>query len=239
MSDTQDQPNERKTYEDFVNMAAHELKTPVTVLKAYLQMITMQLRKENQLGYIKTVEKMDLQLNKLLHLISDLQDGVQVNSEKLHCLMNDFDINESIKTCCDSAIATHPNCRIEYELDQSCPLLKGDHDRIEQVIHNFITNAVKYSGAELLVKIKSVKTENEVLVSVSDNGRGIPADQQSRIFEQFFRVKSASNQAGGMGLGLFICQEIIKKHEGRIGVNSTEGVGSEFWFSLPVKKTST
>ena len=237
MSETQDvQSAELKKYEDFVNMAAHELKTPVTVLKAYLQMILLQLYKENQLGYIKTVEKMDLQLNKLLHLISDLQDGAQSNSEKLHCLMNDFDINESIKTCCDSAKATHPGCTITHYLDDSCPILKGDHGRIEQVIHNFITNAVKYSERDVVVRIKSFVAGDEVFVSVLDNGRGIPEDQQRKIFEQFYRAPGTAGRTGGLGLGLFICQEIIRKHNGRIGVKSTEGSGSEFWFCLPLKK---
>ncbi|HKG08701.1 MAG TPA: HAMP domain-containing sensor histidine kinase [Pedobacter sp.] len=234
MSNTQ--PPDQKKYEDFVNMAAHELKTPVTVLKAYLQLILQQLYKDNYVNYIKTVEKMDLQLNKLLHLISDLQDGVHANSEELHCLMNDFDINESIKACCDSAKAANPNCHIDYELDENCPVLKGDHDRIEQVIHNFISNGIKYSKNDVTIKIKSLTDGNNVVVSVLDDGQGIPKDHQQKIFQQFYRIKDDKpSQPGGLGLGLFICREIISKHNGAIGVNSREGEGAEFWFSLPVK----
>jgi len=240
MTDYQNtQGDEGKRYEEFVNIAVHELKTPVSVLKAYLQMISRQLQLENQVSYMNIVEKMDLQLDKLLSLIADLQEGIHLNSEDFFCLMNDFDVNDSIKICCESTRAANPHCVLEYELDQGCPLIKGDHDRIEQVIHNLISNAIKYSGRDAKVVVKSLFAENNVVVSVLDNGPGIPADQQEKIFQQFYRVKGTANRASGLGLGLFICRDIINKHQGSIGVKSAEGTGSEFWFSLPVRVVYT
>lgn len=231
-------PGEHKKFEDFVNMAVHELKTPVTVLKAYLQIVTAQLNKENNQSHLKTLEKMDIQLDKLLHLILDLQDGVTANSDDIHCLMYDFYIDESIKLCFENAKATNPCCDIAFEIDDSNLLIKGDRDRIEQVINNLITNAIKYSGTKKCLKIKGYRREDSFIVSVLDNGMGIPLEKQKQVFQQFYRVEStASQQQPGLGLGLFICAEIIRKHAGEIGVKSEEGQGSEFWFSLPLKNS--
>jgi len=181
---------------------------------------------------------MDIQLDKLLHLISDLQDGVTANSDDIHCLMNDFYINESIKLCADSAKATNPDATIICEIADSNPVINGDRDRIEQVLNNFITNAIKYSGNKKDLKIKCAKKDGELLISVTDNGIGIPAEKQDQIFQQFYRIDSpAAKQQPGLGLGLFICAEIVRRHNGTIGVNSKEGEGSEFWFSIPLKKS--
>lgn len=227
---------DQKKYENFVHMAAHELKTPVTVLKAYLQMIIRHLEKDKQASYIAMADKMDVQLNKLLNLISDLQDGVKANSEDIHCLMSDFNINESISSCRDGLQATNPDFKLVVELDETCPLIKGDHNRIEQVVLNLITNAIKYSDSEKYVMIRSIKEDGYVCVSVSDKGKGIPKEQQSKVFDQFYRVNGIQeNQPAGLGLGLFICKEIIRKHDGKIGLESAPGLGSEFWFRLPCK----
>ena len=229
-------PEEHSKFEDFVNMAVHELKTPVTVLKAYLQIITAQLNKESNTTYLKTMEKMDIQLDKLLHLISDIQDGIIANSDDIHCLMNDFYINESIRLCYEGVKTTNPNWEIEMEVDDSELLVKGDRDRIEQVLNNLINNAIKYSGEQKYLKIKGSREGDRFIVSVFDNGLGIPLENQTKIFQQFYRVESiASKKQPGLGLGLFICSEIIRKHGGCIGVKSKEGKGSEFWFSLPLK----
>ena len=224
-------------YHDLVNMTAHELKTPVSVLKAYLQIITKQLYRDNQLSYMMTLEKMEVQLDKVLHLISDLQDGVSTDNDDVHCLMNEFDINESVLRCFDNAVATHPDVTILYETDPSQPLVTGDRDRIEQVIHNLITNGIKYAGKQQYLKISSRVVEGEVIIGVTDKGPGIAPDLQEKIFQRFYRIQSDSTTSqSGLGLGLFICAQIIHKHQGRIGVISSEGMGSEFWFSLPVNK---
>jgi signal transduction histidine kinase len=237
MSKLNDTPSEDyKKFEDFVNMAVHELKTPVTVLKAYLQLIMAQLRRENQHNYIKTAEKMDVQLHKLLHLIDDLHDGVKANSDEIHCLMNDFNISESIRMCCENAKAMYPDFNIELEIEECDPIIRGDKDRIEQVLNNFINNAIKYSVDNKCIHVKCRRLDGQFVVTVFDHGIGIPEEKQDRVFQQFYRVESATERKRpGLGLGLFICAEIIKKHNGKIGVCSKEKEGSEFWFSVPVK----
>jgi signal transduction histidine kinase len=232
--------SEKEKYQDFVNMTIHELKTPVTVMKAYLQMMLLQLNKDQLPGYVKTVEKMDVQLEKMLHLISDLQDGININADNIHCLMNDFSIAEALKSCIDNLKTTNPDLIVEADIQHTDLPVNADRDRIEQVINNFITNALKYSGGEKYLKIKNTVKDGRATVSIIDRGTGIPAEKQQLIFEQFYRVDSALTQKQpGLGLGLFICAEIIRKHNGEIGVNSKEGGGSEFWFSLPLRVPRT
>ncbi len=231
--------SEKERYQGFVNMTIHELKTPITVLKAYLQMMLVQLDKDQLPGYLKTVEKMDVQLDKMLHLISDLQDGINTNADNIHCLMNNFSITDALKSCIDNVKTTNPDLTVETDISHADLTINADRDRIEQVINNFIANALKYSDGEKYLKIKSALKDGCIHISVIDKGAGIPAEKQKLVFEQFYRVEcSLTQKQPGLGLGLFICAEIIRKHNGEIGVSSKEGEGSEFWFSLPLRLRS-
>lgn len=222
-----------KNHEDFINMAAHELKSPVTVLKAYIQLVCLKMEKQKHYDYPPVMDKMDLQVDKLLNLINDLQDAAKINSESLSMMVSDFSINESIKNCADAVLATNPEAVIEYELTDTDPVIKADRERIEQVISNFIENGLKYSDGKKRIKINSSFHGETVRIAVIDSGLGIPAEKQTQVFERFFRVSSAEvERLPGLGLGLFICREIIKQHRGEIGLISEEGKGSEFWFSL-------
>jgi two-component system CheB/CheR fusion protein len=230
---------EKAKSQDFVSMTIHELKTPITVLKAYLQMMHLQLHKDQLPGYLKTVEKMDVQLDKMLHLISDLQDSLSTNADNIHCLMNNFSITDSLKSCIDNVKTTNPDLTVETDIQHADLTINADRDRLEQVINNFVANALKYSDREKYLKIKSAVKDDRITISVIDRGIGIPAEKQQLVFEQFYRVASPITQnQPGLGLGLFICAEIIRKHNGEIGVNSKEGEGSEFWFSLPLRLRS-
>lgn len=225
-----------KNQEDFVNMASHELKLPVTVLKAYIQMIGLKKGKPDFAdNFVSITEKMDTQLDKLLNIIEDLQDATSVKSDSLTCLMSKFNLNESIRNCTEGALIAHPNATIEHELVQPDPIIEGDKDRIEQVIENFIGNGIKYSGSEKHLKICTIMQDDYVKVTISDHGFGIPAEKQPYVFERFYRAGTPQvKNLPGLGLGLFICKEIINKHHGKIGLDSEEGKGSEFWFCLPI-----
>jgi two-component system sensor histidine kinase VicK len=114
-------------------------------------------------------------------------------------------------------------------------LIYVDKDKIEQVINNFISNALKYSSADTTVQIACITKGEYAFVSVKDEGMGIRLQDQGKLFERFFRVKSQETKSiAGFGIGLYICKEIIERHHGEIGVESALQKGSTFWFSLPV-----
>lgn len=226
-----------KVNDNFLNIAAHEVKTPVTVLKAYTQMLLMQFEKDNQQKYVPTVEKMSDQLDKIIHMVADLLDTARFSTESMYCLMNDLDLNHCLNTCFENIKAAHPSYNISCNLAPGNPIVSGDKERLEQVIDNFIGNAIKYSPSNKVIELKSELINGELIISVTDNGQGIPVEKQAHIFEQFYRVDDASvRKLPGLGLGLYICAEILKKHHGKIGVKSQYGAGSSFWFSLPVKQ---
>lgn len=223
-------------HDNFVHRAVHELKSPVTVLKAYLQLLMVHLQKENLQAHVGTVEKMDAQVDKIFHLITDMLDGAKAGSGSLHILMNDFDLNESLRLCAANLKASYPNSVIDLEISAGELLVYADRERIEQVINNLLTNGIKYSPGEKYIRIWAGIEGNSVIVRVKDRGMGIPEDKQAAVFEQFFRVDPDLGQGvPGLGLGLFICTDIIRRHQGEIGVISKEGEGAEFWFTIPYR----
>lgn len=229
---------QKKEHEDFVHMAAHELKTPVTVLKAYVQLFQARLARDQRNEELLLAGKMDAQLDKLINLISDLLDAARISSGSLSCIMTDFIVNECVTECAEAIKAANPDCNIECELERADPVIMGDRDRIDQVLVNLVSNAIKYSSNEKYVKIVSKLTSDKgrLIIKVIDKGIGIPMERQKFVFERFYRVSDPIKGGfPGLGLGLFISAEIVKKHHGTIGLESEEGKGSVFWFSLPVK----
>lgn len=224
-----------KQQEDFVHMATHELKSPVTVLKGYLQLLVSRIEKEDtNKNYLAMLGKMNIQLDKLLSLIGDMLDSTRIKAGELNHHFSIFNINNCIRECVDAIKASFPNHQITCELAQPDPLLRGDKDRIGQVINNFITNAIKYSPGKIDIKISALREDGFVKVIVKDYGIGIPKNKLKQVFDRFYRVDTLPKDTfQGLGLGLFIASEIVRTHQGYIGVDSEEGKGSEFWFKLP------
>jgi PAS domain S-box-containing protein len=221
--------------DNFIGIASHELKTPVTSLKAYAQVLQRMLMKKGEDREATMIGKMDAQLNRLTSLISDLLDVTKLNSGRLQFNNREFDFNELVRELIEDLQRTTEKHRLIDDL-QPIGIVYADKERIGQVIVNLLTNAIKYSPEADEVYISSFLKDSEVTFCVRDYGIGISAEHVSKVFEQFYRVSGDMQHTfPGLGLGLYISSEIIKREGGRMWVESFENEGSTFCFSIPQK----
>jgi signal transduction histidine kinase len=218
--------------DEFMNVASHELKTPVTTMKAYLQILKKKMNLGDTESSREFIHKAASQIEKLTALINDLLDVTKIHAGQMIYHFLEFDLSEVINEVVSQVQITTTTHRIV--LENNVPVLVyGEKHRLEQVISNFLSNAIKYSPEADQVIVSLVVNGKEAKVSIRDFGIGIPKDKQDLVFDRFFRVQESSRQFAGLGLGLYISAEIIKRHGGAVGVESN-GDGSEFYFILPV-----
>lgn len=219
----------------FISIASHELKTPVTTIKAYNQLLLRQSDKHQSTNSMHILMKMHNQIERLITLINDLLDVSRIQSGKMVLQKNAFFIDELVRQIADEFSQSVPTHRIHVLKTQHI-VVNADVEKIQQVIVNFITNAIKYSpeGSDINIWVDS--TNEKVVVGVQDSGRGISKEQQQKIFDRFYQVTESGVKRQGLGLGLYISNQIISYHKGRIWVISEPGRGSEFYFSLPNAK---
>jgi len=220
--------------DDFLGIASHELKTPITVIKSYSQILEILLKEKENFSEAKLAAKMTRQVDKINNLIVDLLDTTKINAGKLQFNNADFDFIEMVNEVLEDMKLTTQSHEMIAQLGPSCTV-HSDKDRIAQVVTNFISNAVKYSEQGNKIIVRTELKDNQIILSVQDFGMGIDTHIKDKVFEQFYRVtgKGAPNTYPGMGLGLFIAAEIIKRGRGKIWVESEKGKGSVFYFSLP------
>ncbi|MCZ4244791.1 PAS domain-containing sensor histidine kinase [Pedobacter punctiformis] len=224
----------QKQKDEFLGVASHELKTPVTSIKAYTQVLEKLIRNEGDEKKANMVRKMDQQLNRLTGLIGDLLDVTKIQSGRMVFNQTQFDFDLAIEEVIDEIQHTTSKHHINADL-QSKALIYADKERIGQVIINFLSNAIKYSTDSHHIDVKSYLKDEEVVLSVRDYGIGISSDLLHLVFDQFYRVGGhLLHTYPGLGLGLYISAEIIKSEGGRIWVESDEGAGSTFYFALKV-----
>lgn len=222
--------------DDFISIATHELKTPVTSIKAYAQVLQSIFIKQNDLKSAGYLGKMDSQLNKLTSLIADLLDVTKIQSGQLEFREEDFNLADLVEEVSEELQRTTAKHTLITDISNPA-IIRGDKDRIEQVLTNLISNAIKYSPNSDKIIIKTAMDNDKITLSVQDFGVGIPKEKQDKVFEKFFRVSGPKQDTfPGMGLGLYISSEIIKRQNGKIWVESAPGKGSIFCFSLPLKK---
>lgn len=219
--------------DEFLSVASHEMKTPLTSLKASIQLITKLFKSDPSSPVIQVfIHKANSSLVKILRLIDDLMCVTKVQEGHLPLNKSWFKLSELVHDCCDHLRAEH-SYNLILEGDKELTVF-ADHARIDQVVVNFVNNAVKYAPGATKLILKIEKLETAAKVSVQDFGIGIPSEKQAHLFERYFRVNYSGIQFSGLGLGLYISSEIIKRHGGTIGVNSAVGNGSTFWFTLPI-----
>jgi two-component system phosphate regulon sensor histidine kinase PhoR len=232
-TDIEDQKKEMERKDEFIGIASHELKTPLTSLKGYLQLISSYKRDELPEAVKQYIEKANTSLNKLQRLINDLLDVSKIQAGKLEYAFTKINLTELLKSCAENSAHIHPGNNFTIK-DGHDYFINGNAERLEQVFMNLINNAVKYSPQNKNVIIEASLHNEHVRVSVTDFGIGLSSEQKERIFERFYRVEDKKHMTSGLGMGLYISAEIISYHNGEIGVESEAGKGSTFYFELPL-----
>lgn len=223
--------------DDFIAIASHELKTPITSIGGYTHVLKARLQAGQDQFSTDLLTKMDAQLIKLTTLITDLLDVSRIEQGKLRFREEYFYFNELVTEIVEEMQGTAKNHRIHVDLNADLKVW-GDRDRIGQVLINFLTNALKYSAqADKIIVKTSIAGKEKVILSVQDFGLGLAEEDHLKVFERFYRVEETGLETyPGLGLGLFITAGIIERHGGEVWVESKKGKGSTFYFSLPLKK---
>ncbi|MCD8741602.1 PAS domain S-box protein [Mucilaginibacter roseus] len=222
--------NARK--DEFIGLASHELKTPVTTINGYLQIIERSLAGTDRNATFIT--KARVQVGKLSNLISDLLDVSKIITGQLPLSYAEFDLKDLLAECTEVMQQTCTTHNITVEQPEEPIIVNADQQRIEQVIVNLLSNAIKYSPQANEVLVKLNHHNGQATISVQDFGMGIDPNDQKHIFSRFYRVEHVAAHISGLGIGLYICNEIINRHRGQLSVNSRLGHGATFSFQIPL-----
>lgn len=219
--------------DEFITLASHELKTPLTAIKGYLQIVSGKSDPSDDESNRQLIAKASRQADRLTGLINDLFTAARVQLEELLLKKATFHLSTIIR----QTVAQVQDLAASYKFDIQIPSdveVEADFERIEQVISGLLLNAVKYSGSERNIQVKAEVVEKEVKVSITDRGIGISAEKLPYVFDRYYRIEDTSYNYTGLGLGLYVSSKIIEKHGGKIGAKSVLNEGSTFWFTLPL-----
>ncbi|WP_443938668.1 PAS domain-containing sensor histidine kinase [Pedobacter sp. MW01-1-1] len=218
---------------DFIGMVSHELKTPLTSLTAYNQLLKSKLNNKNVLAN-EIIDKMSGQLKRMLEIIEGFLSVSTLESGQLQLYIEPFNLTELINKIAEENRHILPNHFIQVLINTDL-WVKADEDKISNVLTNLISNAAKYSKHDTLIAITHKIENEEAIICVQDEGIGIAEDELPKLFDRFYRVHNANAKTiSGFGVGLYICAELIKQHGGRIWAESKPNEGSSFYFSLPL-----
>lgn len=234
LRDITEQKKDEQRKDDFMAMVSHELKTPLTSLNAYLQVMQRNAILSGDQKLQNTLEKSVKQVRNMTSMINGFLNISRLDSGKMLLTQTNFDLKALFSELEDEVLSTVHTHEVVFEQPETIELY-ADREKISQVIHNLIGNAVKYSpmGSAIIVSYLKLE-EGKIRIMVKDNGIGIEKQDQEQIFERYYRIKNPSlGSIAGFGIGLYLCKEIIELHKGQIRVESVEGAGSTFLFELP------
>ncbi len=220
--------------DEFVLIAAHEIRTPLTSLKAYTQLLQHKLSTNNSEDLDMDVGNIDTQIDHLDSLVTRLFDIRALKNGEVHLQKENFDLNQLVNDAVNY-FQNHSSQKFVLMYSHTNLIVHADKDKITQVLTNLLGNAIKYAPQSERIEITVNQTSSEAIVSVKDFGHGIAKADCTKIFDRFYRVRTDTKTIG-LGLGLYICSDIIKAHNGTLDVQSELGVGSIFSFSLPLQK---
>jgi signal transduction histidine kinase len=224
--------------DEFISIASHELKTPLTSIKIYGETLQERFEQSADSESAGVMEKMNTQINRLTQLINDLLDTSKIVEGKMLLDIEQVDLNELITERIEDLQQITQKHKLILMTTALEPV-SADRKRIGQVITNLISNAIKYSPNEGEIIITSELAGDTVRVSIRDHGIGIPVNMIDKVFDRFFRADNTVQTYPGMGLGLYISAGIIRRHNGTIAAESEEGQGSLFSFTLPLVNISS
>ena len=222
---------------EFVSVVSHQLRSPLSNLKWVTDLLLsgrLSSVSEKQLEYFKILKENS---DRMAELVSDLLIVSKIEQQKLPLRKEKISIKDLVeRTIKETAIfAKASNVRIEFNSEKTFPQISADPNQLKLVIDNLLDNAIRYSQSKGKIQINLKNKNNNVYLEIKDNGVGIPKKDQKYIFQKFFRSENVMKyQTEGSGLGLYIAKSIIEKSGGKIGFKSQEGVGSTFWFTLPI-----
>jgi PAS domain S-box-containing protein len=220
---------------DFIAMVSHELKTPLTSAKAHLQVLIGKARKAQDAFTTASLNKVHQQVEKMHTLIKGFLDVARLEEGKIHLNAQDFVLSDILKEAVEEVEVLTQSHKVITDFCEPV-WVTGDKDKIIQVVNNFLSNAFKYSPKGTCIWVSCNKKDGMAIVSVKDEGFGIQPQDKEKLFDRFYRVQSQQTQTiAGFGIGLYLCAEIIQRHNGKIWVDSEPGQGSTFSFSLPLK----
>lgn len=242
--------------EEFISVVSHELKTPLTGIQGNLQLAKRKLQKhilshtddqrirQGIASVLDTLQQAERAAHMQTRLVNDLLDASRLQRNEFHIVQVQCNLVEVVENVVERYRQSTATRSITLEVPQDTVTICGDPDRIDQVLSNYMTNALKYSPMDKPIFVKLSCDNGFARVSVQDEGAGIAYEEQQRIWGRFYRSHSGDVQATsevphvGLGIGLALCKAIVEQHNGQVGVESVPGHGSTFWFTLPLHPDS-